>query len=161
MKSFIFFIIFVLFTAQNAKEEKKMTAPISKQQAPISKQQAPFTELAINRAQIDNVSSWMSYEVSKNTDLPRLPGELWSLIVEFTIQEKRKDAVIIGDYILTVSLGNIYAHITSVTIFVRENGQKAIENIHQRTFGSIMADHLMQREVFTRRLTISALLALE
>ncbi len=142
------------------KEEKKMPVPISNP-VQFSEQEAPFTELAINRAQIDNVSSWMSCEVSKNTSLPRLPGELWNLIVAFTIPEKRKDAVIIGDYIFIMPINNVFARLTSVTTFVRENGQKAIENIQQKTFGSIMADHLMQRKVFTGRMTISALLALE
>jgi hypothetical protein len=145
----------------------------------------PFTQLVIytepnTNANTDHVSAWMQQEVSKNNELPPLPFEMWSHIVSFTVQKKWNNLIIIGDYILmTYRSGaklngtgpsvtgpsvtgpcGIGAHMSSLNRFIKENKPNTINSIHQKTFGTTLADNRMQREIFSGRMTIQAALTM-
>ena len=151
---------------------------------------APFTSLVIyseptKNANTDEVSAWMQAELKKNGDLPPLPFEVWSHIVSFTVQKKWTELIIIGDYVLqmwpsvtgpnvtgpsvtgpsvtgpsvTGSCG-LGARMSSLNRFIKENAPNTIDGIHKKTLGTASADHRLQRDIFSGRLTIQAALAL-
>jgi hypothetical protein len=102
-------------------------------------QTVPFTKLFVkSKEDIGTVSDWISNEIDKNHSLPSLPFEIWRLIVSKATLEKRKDAVILSDYVITVpnSITVLRVNITPITAFTRKYGQESLETIQRKTFGS-------------------------
>jgi hypothetical protein len=139
---------------------------------------APFTNLVIyadsknnQEEKKDRAAAWILQEVSKNPDLPQLPFEMWCHIVAFTVQEKRKDLIIIGDYILMTFLAGTQLapqsaagpgqHVQLITLnhFIKKHGPDTVESIHQTSLATKMEEHLMQREIFCGRMTIQMAIA--
>lgn len=140
---------------------------------------APFTNLVIyadpknnNDNKKDHVSAWMLQEVSKNTHLSPLPFEIWRHIVDFTVQEKRKDLIIIGDYVLMTflagaqlapkSAANPGQHMQLITLnhFIKKHGNETVEGIHQTSLATKMEEHRMQRDIFCGRMTLKTAIAM-
>ncbi len=67
----------------------------------------PFTKLFINNNKqnididIDNMSVWLENKFKK-TSLPQMPNDIWRYILTFVPENKRKDAVILGNQVVIV-----------------------------------------------------------
>jgi len=104
---------------------------------------------------------WLSNEVNKNKLLPRMPVEMWRHILSFIPEEKRNDAVILGNRVVIVSHGGGIVRIQSEKWFIRENGIKALDKIHRKTFGSKREDEIKSLEIYSGRLKIETVLDME
>ena len=131
--------------------------------AAIQSQTVPFTKLLVSsKKDIGNVSEWLFNEMDKNQSLPQLPIELWFQIVSKAAIETRKDAVILGDYVITGPhwITFMGVDITPITMFTRKYGQKSIETIQRKTFGSKGEDERKVIEMFAGSLKIKTVLAM-
>lgn len=129
----------------------------------ITKQITPFTELFVSsKNYIDKLSWWTSNEISKNESLPQLPIEIWRQIIINTIPEKRKDAIILGDkLVINTSHGGTCVGITPIKTFIWKYGQKKLETIQRKTFGSDNADAVMALQLYNKRTTIYKVLMMK
>ena len=104
---------------------------------------------------------WLSIGANKNKLLPQMPFEMWRHILSFVPEEKRKDAVILGNRVVSVSHGGGLVRIQSKKWFIRENGIKALDKIHIKTFGSKREDEIKSLEIYSGRLKIETVLDME
>ena len=130
-----------------------------------SNQTIPFIKLIVkSKEDIGIMSEWISTKIEKNEDLPPLPLELWRLIVSMTIQQKRKDAVIMGDYVLRNVGGSILrggVDIAPMHWYIRNFGRESLEIIQTKTFGSKAEDERRILEMFSGTLKIENVLAMK
>ena len=117
----------------------------------------PFTKLIVkSKEDIGTMSEWISTQMEKNEDLPPLPIEVWRAIVSKAVLEKRKDAVIMGDYVLrTIRTG---VDIAPMYWYIRNFGQESLETIQTKTFGSKVEDERRIVEMFAGTLKIETVL---
>jgi len=121
---------------------------------------APFTKLIVNtKEDIGIMSEWISTKMEKNEDLPPMPLELWRLIVSMAILQKRKDAVILGDYVLrNIRTG---VDIAPMHWYIRTFGQESLETIQRKTFGSKVEDERWALELFSGNLSMKSVLEIK
>ena len=128
----------------------------------IQKMAAHFTRMFIKDKKTTNkMVLWLSNEANKNKLLPQMPFEMWRHILSFVPEEKRKDAVILGNRVVIVSQGGGLVKIQSKKWFIRENGIKALNKIHRKTFGSKREDEIKSLEIYSGRLKIETVLDME
>jgi len=128
----------------------------------IQKMASNFTRMFIKDKKTTNkMVLWLSNEVNKNKLLPRMPVEMWRHILSFIPEEKRNDAVILGNRVVIVSHGGGIVRIQSEKWFIRENGIKALDKIHRKTFGSKREDEIKSLEIYSGRLKIETVLDME
>ena len=53
-----------------------------------------------NKSETDEKARWLSLELQKNKRLPGLPMDVLLHIMQFVPKEKRKDAVVVGDWVI-------------------------------------------------------------
>ena len=120
----------------------------------------PFTKLIVkSKEDIGTMSEWISSKMEKNEDLPQLPLEVWRLIVSMAVLQKRKDAVIIGNYVVR----EIYTRgidISPIHWYIDMFGRESLETIQTKTFGSKAKDERRIIELFGGILTVKNVLAL-
>ena len=120
----------------------------------------PFIKLIVkSKEDIGIMSEWISTEMETNEDLPLLPLELWRLIVSMAILQKRKDAVILSDYVLR----NVRTcvDIAPMHWYIRNFGQESLEIIERKTFGSKAEDERRIIEMFAGTLKIKTVLEIK
>ena len=122
-------------------------------------QTVPFSNLIVKcKEDISIMSEWISSEMEKNEDLPQMPLELWRVIVSKAVLEKRKDAVILSDYVLR----NIRAGVDIAPMhwYIRTFGLESLETIQKKTFGSKAEDERWILDLFSGTVSIKSVLAL-
>ena len=120
----------------------------------------PFTKLIVkSKEDISIMSEWISTQMEKNEELPLLPLELWRVIVAKAILEKRKDAVIMGNYVIKNTRGGV--DISPLHWYIDKFGQESLEIIQRKTFGSKAEDERRIVELFSGSLTIKTVLAIK
>jgi len=127
----------------------------------IQKMAFNFTKMFKDKKTTNKMILWLSNEANKNKLLPQMPFEMWRHILSFVPEEKRKDAVILGNRVVIVSNGGGIVRIQSEKWFIRENGIKALDKIHRKTFGSKREDEIKSLEIYSGRLKIETVLDME
>lgn len=108
----------------------------------------PFTKLIVkSKEDIGIMSEWISAKMETNEDLPLLPLELWRFIVSMAILQKRKDAVILGDYVVR-EINRRGIDISPLHWYIDMFGQESLEIIERKTFGSKAEDERRIIELF-------------
>jgi len=99
---------------------------------------------------------WLSREFQKNERLPELPTDVLLHILQFVPKEKRKDAVVVGDWV-AIKQNQLFL-IQPVSLFIKKNKQGALDDIVKRTFGSMQLDYQVLNDVFDEIVPIEAIL---
>ena len=119
----------------------------------------PFTKLIVkSKEDIGTMSEWISSKMEKNEDLPQLPLEVWRLIVSMAVLHKRKDAVIMGNYVIKNTRAGV--DISPIHWYIDKFGREMLETIQTKTFGSKAEDERRVIELFSGILSVKNVLAL-
>ena len=99
---------------------------------------------------------WLSLELQKNKRLPGLPMDVLLHIMQFVPKEKRKDAVVIGDWV-AIDAEPCWL-LQPVSLFIKKNKKGAIDDIVKVTFGSFWLDCQVLTDVFDELVPLDAIL---